>query len=117
MTSETEEKHRYGSCACGQSLRAGWAQCKTCTKVTRLTTRVPAAVPSVLDFDVTDLITSLGLDYCTGNAARFLLECHDGDVLENLRTARTYLDKAIFCSAKTASTLLPFIKLSSISAR
>lgn len=41
------------------------------------------------------LIESLALGYAVGSAARFLLEYRDGDELENLQTARSYLDHAI----------------------
>lgn len=45
--------------------------------------------------DAIEVITSFGLDYLVGSAARYLLEYRDGDEAENLRQARIYLDRAI----------------------
>lgn len=45
--------------------------------------------------DVLDIIQGYGLDYMTGNAARFILEYREGNELENPQTARTYLERAI----------------------
>jgi hypothetical protein len=42
-----------------------------------------------------DVIDAFGLDYNLGNVTRFVLEREDGDELENLGIAKTYLDRAI----------------------
>ena len=57
--------------------------------------RTTAEEPTEAAVDVTDLIASLSLDYCVGSAARFCLESMDGNELDNLRAALTYLEKAI----------------------
>ncbi len=51
--------------------------------------------PSEPAFDALATIAALGLDYCVGSAFRFIAEYQDGDELENLTTARTYLNAAI----------------------
>lgn len=42
-----------------------------------------------------DVVDAFALDYNLGNVVRFVLERHDGDELENLRNAHTYLERAI----------------------
>lgn len=97
---------------CGRNLRAGWPhdKCATCRALedegegasSEKRSRKRAAEETPAPFDAIGLISSLGLDYCVGSAARFLLEVRDGDELENLRTARTYVDHAIAAREATA---------------
>jgi hypothetical protein len=42
-----------------------------------------------------DVVDAFGLNYNLGNVVRFVLEHDDGDELENLTAARTYLERAI----------------------
>lgn len=42
-----------------------------------------------------EVIDHFELDYNLGNATRFILERDDGKPIENLQTARMYLDRAI----------------------
>jgi hypothetical protein len=50
-----------------------------------------------------DVVDAFGLDYFLGNVVRFVLEHDDGDELENLRQARTYLDEKIGRLERAAS--------------
>lgn len=52
----------------------------------------PEAEAGLSPFDVVD---AFALDYFLGNVVRFVLEHDDGDELENLRQARTYLEEKI----------------------
>lgn len=45
--------------------------------------------------DALGVIDAFDLDFNSGNAVRYMLEQHDGDRLQNLRTAQTYIERAI----------------------
>jgi hypothetical protein len=56
----------------------------------------PAAEPEAqAELTALDVIDRFELDYNLGNTVRFVLEKDDGDPLENLQSARTYLERAI----------------------
>lgn len=99
MTEETRDCPDCGAAFTRRTPTSRWpVRCADCRaargRASRSTERAESAETSPVD--VLQLIANAGLDYCVGSAVRWLLESReDGDELESLRTARTYLERAI----------------------
>jgi len=98
---ETRDCPDCGSPFSRRNPKARWPlKCDACRKAPRAVASAPVdvvdvAAPAGAEIDVIAIITALGLDYLVGSAVRFLLEIHDGDELQNLRTALQYVERAI----------------------
>lgn len=75
---------------CGRSDCGPEAEHKPRAKAEEKAEETPAVGVAFLD-----VVDAFALDYFLGNAVRFVLEKDDGDELENLRIARTYLEQKI----------------------